>query len=423
MLISLNKVKKKSNWFATCFIGLFIFVSLFLYINNNYDYFVSNGQNSVDLRQKVFVSGTEKRIDYYNEDDKVSIAVDKGYATLIVKKIGQFEYQESYLDESGNPIALNDGYYGKLIITDVNNNIIEEKYLDQNAQPIITRFGIFTKKNRYNDNNQLIEEKYYDLNNLPCSSVDGCYGKSFQYNDDGTIAIENYLDKNSNLLNINEGFASIKYFYSQAGNKITMLYFDSKGNPVQLDNGQYGEIHYGYTVKYLDINGNLIFNFKQFMSNYPWLVVIGGLLLCCLLNLNNRKFQLIILALYVVFVIGETLINRSTSDINLNFFWSYRQIFISRSLRVEILDNIWLFIPLGAGVYVVFGKIIYIVLLFFLSLSIEFLQYVFHLGLCELDDIFSNILGAFVGFVIAYVINKLTSKVREIWSKENHAFK
>ncbi len=107
-----------------------------------------------------------------------------------------------------------------------------------------------------------------------------------------------------------------------------------------------------------------------------------------------------------------TLMYRSAGDTKVKFelFWSYKQFFNSSSLRIEILNNIWLFVPLGAILYKLWpqGYILLIPILF--SVLIETIQYFTGLGLSELDDVISNGLGVLIGFEYGYVIKPIVKK-------------
>ncbi len=83
-------------------------------------------------------------------------------------------------------------------------------------------------------------------------------------------------------------------------------------------------------------------------------------------------------------------------------FWSYRQFLSSPSLRQSIINNIWLFVPLGALLYKPGSKRFLIP--FLLSIAIEVTQYLTGIGLCELDDVFSNGLGSIIGYSLVYAM-------------------
>ena len=93
------------------------------------------------------------------------------------------------------------------------------------------------------------------------------------------------------------------------------------------------------------------------------------------------------ISLYMVFIVYMTVMYRQigVGMLNLDLFWSYRLFKISPFLRMEILNNIWLFIPLGAILYRLYPKWSVVLLPIIVSLIIEVAQYMLGVGLCELD--------------------------------------
>ena len=91
---------------------------------------------------------------------------------------------------------------------------------------------------------------------------------------------------------------------------------------------------------------------------------------------------------YVVFILYETLMFRETGDARTNFvLFSYAdRFFAKQSVRVGVINNIWLFIPLGTGLYRNIRKkwVLLIPLLF--SIAIETTQYITGLGIAEFDE-------------------------------------
>lgn len=67
-----------------------------------------------------------------------------------------------------------------------------------------------------------------------------------------------------------------------------------------------------------------------------------------------------------------------------------------------MINNIWLFVPFGAGFYAIFRKKRVWIVSLFLSILIELIQYFTGLGIAELDDIFGNTFGGIIGVLIAY---------------------
>ena len=121
------------------------------------------------------------------------------------------------------------------------------------------------------------------------------------------------------------------------------------------------------------------------------------------------------LSVYLVFLLGGTLLNRSIGEeylIELIPFWSYYQIFTlqDKPLAWQILYNVLVFIPWGILLPEIFkvmrGLRFVAASAAGVSFVIEVVQFVFKLGLFEFDDIFHNTLGAVIGFVMWRVIRR-----------------
>ena len=141
----------------------------------------------------------------------------------------------------------------------------------------------------------------------------------------------------------------------------------------------------------------------------------------------STAFKLVVLIGYIVLVLSQTWFMSSRNyerRININLFWSYRtslewmiegvQIENSRILE-QICLNIFMFIPLGfllpesfANLTEKTWKVIIAGCMF--SVIIEVGQYIMHSGLCELDDVFNNTLGCFVGLLIWKCIRRVFSR-------------
>ncbi len=113
-----------------------------------------------------------------------------------------------------------------------------------------------------------------------------------------------------------------------------------------------------------------------------------------------------ILSAYIFLVLAETIFIRQ-SFIGQHFqpelFWSWR---VWNVQRGQIIANVIMFVPVGVlsgllwkwkGVFVAAG----------LSLGIEILQLVTSRGLCELDDVIHNMIGALIGVGVVMIGRKL----------------
>lgn len=108
-----------------------------------------------------------------------------------------------------------------------------------------------------------------------------------------------------------------------------------------------------------------------------------------------EKMSVLLTAAYIAFILYETLMFRDTGDARTNLIlFSYAGNFLKeQSVRVGVINNIWLFIPLGTGLYRWFQKRWVLLLPFVMSVAIETTQYITGLGIAEFDDVFGNTMG------------------------------
>ena len=99
------------------------------------------------------------------------------------------------------------------------------------------------------------------------------------------------------------------------------------------------------------------------------------------------------------------------------FYYFITDDMIARTFAFSnIFGNIILFIPLGVYLPVlrrsqkVFGNIL---LIFFMSLSVEILQYLFAIGITDIDDVFLNCAGGFVGLVLYKALLLMTKSAEK----------
>ncbi len=195
------------------------------------------------------------------------------------------------------------------------------------------------------------------------------------------------------------------------------------------------------------------------MSEIVWLAmaVLGGSLmlpvLSKLLSNNNRMFRrvkILAFVLYVLIILYETLLFRDTlhdTRFRLSPLWSYRAslslyrdgqgfgLFIKNgNLLRQILLNILLFVPFGCLLPFAFPKLaqtkrppsrariigklkafpwIAVLIGTAFSMAIEFTQLFFQIGLFELDDIFNNTIGCFLGVLLYQALIRKRVKMTE----------
>lgn len=116
----------------------------------------------------------------------------------------------------------------------------------------------------------------------------------------------------------------------------------------------------------------------------------------------------ILLVSYLIILFAVTLFGRiemgHSTGVNMYIFQTlFPENPYSRAMRLHFVQNIVLFIPAGASICLscrpkertVFKAFFYGCLL---TVLIESAQYIFHLGLCDIDDMISNIWGCMIGY-------------------------
>ena len=149
------------------------------------------------------------------------------------------------------------------------------------------------------------------------------------------------------------------------------------------------------------------------LAMLKFMVGMVGVLLCISMTLLPPKPRALLLAAYVVFIFYETLMFRESGDPRTALIpFSYlKQFALEYTVRAEVIDNIWLFIPLGAGLYSFCPKRKVLWLPFALTLFIETAQFATGLGLAQTDDVIGNTLGGIIGFLMAGQFKKHGSRM------------
>ena len=131
----------------------------------------------------------------------------------------------------------------------------------------------------------------------------------------------------------------------------------------------------------------------------------------------RKKITIFLFVAYSVFIVYYTLLSRNigeTHRIELRFMWAYQEIFEGDPAWKEDIwyniGNIVFFVPFGFFHPKKNWRAILISSAVF-SLLIEIIQYVGCLGLCELDDLICNSLGALIGFWIYQLAKKIYQKM------------
>lgn len=295
------------------------------------------------------------RFDYLSNDGDITVHPIMHYATLI--QIVDDENQvieEYYYDEQGNPVKNNAGYFGVRRVYQ-NGVCIRYTYVGIDGNPVIASFGYASVKQVFNDEKQLIEVYYFDVDGRPIANINGQYGERLEYDDNGLNYCTICLDSKGIPIENKEGYSTIIRDYTPDDRIDIDWYYNLSGEHVDIGRGQYGTKHIYTDGTWTDsvpvgINGQIIVHFDSFLSNNPWIIGVVAIALIIMTLFLPKRIRIAVLIAYILFILILTLLIREPGDTNHNYnlFWSYRLLFRDRNLAIQVLSNIWLFIPLGA---------------------------------------------------------------------------
>ena len=132
-----------------------------------------------------------------------------------------------------------------------------------------------------------------------------------------------------------------------------------------------------------------------------------------MLPIKRQRIRLILFVSYCLFILWSTVFSRTptTRQCEWRLMWAYREMLEGHpTWKEDVLqnvENILFFMPYGVLFPVKhkkgnWKKVLFTALAF--SALIEFIQYIGALGLCELDDVICNTLGAVVGYLVCKAI-------------------
>ena len=424
------------------------------------------GYTASELSIRETVDGSVTSTSYVNPDGVITDAIDMGYATVCrmrddngrvveeryldangdpVARYGDYyglsyEYDETgtvitYLDAEGNPIIRSDGY-STIVRTQVDGRASDDFYYDLNGQQVQCSGGYYGLHREFNTEGQntsltfldkdghavstssgyaiktyqrdgngtVAGEQYFDTEGNPARSLLGQYGELYQRDEQGYIGQITYLDADGNPAPTNAGYTILKRTYHRDGTADTDMYFDADGNPKALSKGQYGIKRSGKVSLLLDRNGNVMLCVDNLLNGFPCMVVVLGCVVCLLMIVLPKNLSVVLTIVYVAFILYETLMFRESGEAKTNFvLFSYAGKFLKeQSVRVGVINNIWLFIPLGTGLYRWFQKKWVLIVPIVMSVAIEATQYITGLGIAEFDDVFGNTMGRWIGVLTAW---------------------
>lgn len=433
------------------------------------------GYTSSELSIRETVDGSETSTSYVNFDGVITEAIDMGYATVCRMRDDRDRVvEEQYLDASGNPVARYGDYYGlsyeydetstaityldaeenpversdgysTIVRTQVDGRASDDFYYDLNGQQVqcfgryygthrefntegqntsltfldkdghavSTSSGYAIKTYQRDGNGTVVGEQYFDAEGNPVRSSLGQYGELYQRNEQGYIGQITYLDADGNPAPTNAGYTILKRTYHRDGTADTDMYFDANGNPRALSKWQYGIKRSGKVNLLLDRNGDVMLCVDNLLNGFPCMVVVFGCVVCLLMIVLPKSLSVVLTIVYVAFILYETLMFRESGDARINFvLFSYAGKFLKeQSVRVGVINNIWLFIPLGTGLYRWFQKKWVLLIPFVMSMAIETTQYITGLGIAEFDDVFGNTMGGWIGILVTCIIMMWRSEI------------
>lgn len=351
--------------------------------------------------------GREIKVTFLDIDGK-SLIISKGYATVkrFYNDRGLVE-KELFYDTDEYPIKSRYDGYGIYRYYDDNSRNTLIVYVDESGNPMIAGNGYAEiRRSFYEEGNyvgKVKDEYYFDEYDQPVTLSLGQSGLHKEYDELGRTCVLTYLDAIGNPVKTTKGYTTIKRTFYDDGSMKTEMYYDREGKPVRLSDGQYGVLkHDGKTI-FLNSKGEKIFQLKNFLDNNQWIVILMALAIVLISSVCGFRFNVGMLVLYLAFIVYITLIQRNVvqTGIELRFLWSYKQLFSSDAMRWEIINNILLFIPLGAILYKFCPRSPILLLPISISFAIELIQYQTGTGLCEIDDVVSNGLGGMIGYSLA----------------------
>lgn len=336
--------------------------------------------------------------------DKQPMMLSSGYSAIVRTLVEGKATDDFYYDLNMQPVQCAGGYYGLHREYDEQGLNCAITYLDENRQPVICTSGYAVKTYLRDSEGTVIGERYFDTEGKPVKSSLGQYGELYQRDEQGRISQTTYLGADGNPTPTNAGYTVMKRTYHRDGTADTDMYFDADGNPMVLSKGQHGIKRSGKANQLLDKNGHVMLCVDNILNGFPFMVVISGCVICLLILLLPKKMSIFLTVAYVVFILYETLMFRETGDERTNFvLFSYADRFLTeQAVRVGVINNIWLFAPLGAGLYRIIQKKWVLLVPFLMSVAIETTQYITGLGIAEFDDVFGNTMGGWIGVLTAW---------------------
>ena len=380
-------------------------------------------------------------LEEYLGADGAPVTIPAGYSSIKRVYTDGLNTTIAYLDTAGSPVVINNGYdtirrsYNdrKLMDTDTYyvsgeqvcrkqgyaslhrfygtgadaKRVIRQEYRGLDGSLVLNSSGYAILTREYNNARKVKKERYFGVDEEPVALSLGHSGFARSYDEEGRVVETTYLGPDGQPVNTILGYASIRNTYDAEATK--HLYYDASGTPTTAAHGEYGYMTSSDGGKvYLDKDGELLRRLDIFLNANPLAVLVLGAIFTTLALIVPEKWQAVLLAAYLCFVVLMTLAWREGIDtVKDELFWSYKRFFSSPFLRKEIINNIFLFIPLGVILTRLLGNTRMrtgaSVLLISLcaSVLVELIQLIGSMGVFEFDDMISNVAGGGIGMLLA----------------------
>lgn len=369
--------------------------------------------------KREYTDGLNTKITY-QDIEKQPVVISSGYDTI------RRTYNDARLSDTDTywigdeQVERKQGYWRLKRFYGSGSNrkrVVRQEYRDLNDQLTTNSSGYAYWEREFNGQGKVTVQKYYGTDGQPVSIGFGYYGYQREYDDEGRTIQTTYLGADGKPANTFRGYAIVKIVYDAEGTKT--FYYDVNGEPVTAGKNQFGVLKTDDGSTYLNEDGEMLIRLDNILQTYPALVVIIGILIMMVALSLKGKPRIVFIAVYFCFILYMTMAWRETGTSRSRFelFWSYKQFLTSKSLRLEILNNVWLFVPFGIALRDCLAEtagqkaILWTVLLcLLLSAGIETVQLIARIGLCEMDDVISNGLGGLIGALASSVTYQRVSR-------------
>lgn len=367
---------------------------------------LSAGYSSI---KREYTDGLNTKIIYQGPENQ-PVGISSGYDTI------RRTYNDARLSDTDTywigdqQVEHKQGYWSLKRIYGTGTDrkrVVRQEYRDQYNHLKKNNSGYAYWERSFNEQGKVAVQKYYSIDGKPVSISIGYYGYQREYDDEGRTTQTTYLGEDGKPANTSRGYAIVKTIYDMEVTK--RLYFDANGNPVTAGKNQFGIMETEEGSTYLNEDGKVLIRLDNILLTYPALVLVFGTVILVMALFAKGKLRIAFIVIYLGFILYMTMAWRETRDGRFQFdlFRSYRQFLTNKNVRLQILNNIWLFVPFGITIKNTLQErtghnsaLLTTMICILLSVTIEAIQLIAGIGLCDIDDVISNGLGGLIGAMI-----------------------